>query len=459
MTGLEQLELWSLWVGGSAALLVLLIVLAGIQRGLKRPAGRGTGHPRSLRRSPIYYPLAAIGFFGLVWLLWLPLPLTLSASLRICALICGGLLYLSGLGLVLWGRLELGRDYFVSTSRSAALFADHHLVNSGPYAWLRHPMYSGLVLTALGGLLLYRTWAFVFLLVCFLAVLLRIRPEERLLAETFGAEWQAYCRRVPRFLPRPSALLSALRCLPEALKALLETALWFLPATPAYLWVWPNITGTVEDAFQLVAYAWFLAGALWIGLRRWRPTELGLNTRGLGLSLFYGAILIAGRTLVILAVDWEQPAPTFTPPQIIGKALFYLLAVGLSEELLFRGLIYRALLAWRGTGWAVLGSSLAFGLWHVFGQGGLVGITMVFYGLVFALMRWRSGGILGLVIVHGLVDFSAVLLMPSIDVTSFGNIAISRPDWLMLGLALILLLPLLLWVGRKIWQVNNLTEP
>jgi protein-S-isoprenylcysteine O-methyltransferase Ste14/membrane protease YdiL (CAAX protease family) len=449
MTGIEQIELWIRWLGGSVALLVLIIVLAGILRGLRRPAGRETENAHSMRRSPIYYLLAAVGFFGLVWLLWLPLPLDLSVSLRICSLICGGLLYLSGLGLVLWGRLELGKHYFVSTARSAALFADHRLVTSGPYAWMRHPMYSGLALTALGGLLLYRTWAFVFLLICFLAVLLRARPEERVLVETFGEEWQAYCRRVPRFVPRPAALLSALRRLPDAPAALLEIALWFLPAIPAYLWVWPNISGKAEDAFQLVAYAWFLAGALWIGLRRWRPTELGLNTRGLGLSLFYGVILIAGRSLVILAVDWGQPAPTFTPLQIIGKALFYFLAVGLSEELLFRGLIYRALLDWRGMHWAVVGSSLAFGLWHVFGQGPLVGIAMVFYGLIFALLRYRAGGILGLVIVHGLIDFSAVLLMPSLDVASLGYPAIPRPAWMLLGLALILLLPLLLWVGSK----------
>jgi hypothetical protein len=50
---------------------------------------------------------------------------------------------------------------------------------------------------------------------------------------------------------------------------------------------------------------------------------------------------------------------------LIGDVLFYLLLVGVTEELVFRGLMYRALEEWRGTRWAIWGTTIAFGLWHV----------------------------------------------------------------------------------------------
>jgi len=64
---------------------------------------------------------------------------------------------LPGLAFVLWGRLALGRMYFVSTSFGAQLYADHQLVTHEPFAIVRHPMYSGLIAAGIGSLLLYQT--------------------------------------------------------------------------------------------------------------------------------------------------------------------------------------------------------------------------------------------------------------------------------------------------------------
>jgi protein-S-isoprenylcysteine O-methyltransferase Ste14 len=51
-------------------------------------------------------------------------------------------------------------------------------------------------------MLLYRTWATLFLLVTFLAVVFRSRREDQTLAAEFGEQWDAYCREVPAWIPR-----------------------------------------------------------------------------------------------------------------------------------------------------------------------------------------------------------------------------------------------------------------
>lgn len=75
-------------------------------------------------------------------------------------------------------------------------------MTSGPYALVRHPMYLGILLTGLGGILLYRTWTLVFIALTGMGLVLRARREEQVLAAEFGQAWQDYCLRVPVFSPR-----------------------------------------------------------------------------------------------------------------------------------------------------------------------------------------------------------------------------------------------------------------
>jgi protein-S-isoprenylcysteine O-methyltransferase Ste14 len=93
--------------------------------------------------------------------------------------------------------------YFVSTSFGAQLYANHQLVTSGPFTIVRHPMYLGLLIGAVGSLLIYLTWSTVAFTVFAPFVLLRACREERTLAEEFGEQWREYCNRVPAFFPRP----------------------------------------------------------------------------------------------------------------------------------------------------------------------------------------------------------------------------------------------------------------
>jgi protein-S-isoprenylcysteine O-methyltransferase Ste14 len=198
----ESIEAIVRGLGGLLAYGTLAVVLVGIWRGTRRPTGETTGHFAGWLRSPLFYLIDTLLFIGLGMLLWRPIPLALKPWMHTAVLIAGALLYFPGLGLVLWGRLALGREYFVSTGLGAQLFAGHRLVTGGPYAIVRHPMYLGLLLGALGGLLLYQTWTMAAFLIFAPFTLLRARREEKVLAASFGEEWQAYCRRVPAVIPR-----------------------------------------------------------------------------------------------------------------------------------------------------------------------------------------------------------------------------------------------------------------
>jgi protein-S-isoprenylcysteine O-methyltransferase Ste14 len=116
--------------------------------------------------------------------------------------VLGALLYFSGLTLVLWGRLALGKMYDVSSSLGAHLYADHQLVTHGPFAIVRHPMYLGIMMTSLGGLFFYRMWTFLFLSIVFLGLVMRARHEEIVLADEFGEQWETYCQQVPAWIPQ-----------------------------------------------------------------------------------------------------------------------------------------------------------------------------------------------------------------------------------------------------------------
>ncbi|HLA08423.1 MAG TPA: isoprenylcysteine carboxylmethyltransferase family protein [Anaerolineales bacterium] len=147
--------------------------------------------------------IAAIAaFIWLGFLFWIPLPLSLSDAITATLRVIGLTIYLAGLFLTLWARWALGRMYGVSTGSSAPLQAGHQLIQRGPYAIIRHPMYLGYWLVMLGVLLTYRTWTSLALLAMTVpSFRRRAGREESALAASFGKEWQAYATRVPMFIP------------------------------------------------------------------------------------------------------------------------------------------------------------------------------------------------------------------------------------------------------------------
>lgn len=198
---LEVIETVVHWAGGLMAISTLGIVLFGIWRGTRRKVGRTTGLDGTWSGSPWFYLASAVVFSGLSYLGWIRLPWSISQTVRTWMLVAGSLFYFPGMLFVLWGRMSLGKNYFVSTGFGARLFQGHALVTDGPFAIVRHPMYVGLIACAVGALLIYFTWT-TLLFTCFAPfTLIRARREETALAAEFGEQWQEYCRCVPPFFP------------------------------------------------------------------------------------------------------------------------------------------------------------------------------------------------------------------------------------------------------------------
>ena len=202
MDVLGQVELWVGRLGGVAIISALGIIFQGIFMGIRRFREQGGPREPQLLLRPLFYVLGGAAFFAFCWWIWKPLPFNFSAVFRIAGLVVGAPFLFAGIGLIVWGRLELDRQYFVSTGRGAKLFAEHQLVTSGPFAIIRHPMYLGILLVGLGGTLLYRTWTMVFIIFMFLGLQLRTRREEEALSSAFGDQWSEYIRSVPRWLQK-----------------------------------------------------------------------------------------------------------------------------------------------------------------------------------------------------------------------------------------------------------------
>ena len=104
-----------------------------------------------------------------------------------------------GVAIAIWARRHIG-EYW---SSRVALKEDHQLVQSGPYARVRHPIYSGMLLAMIGTGLFVGEWrAVIGVLLVFSAHWQKARREERLLANQFGTAYQDYCGRTGSLIPR-----------------------------------------------------------------------------------------------------------------------------------------------------------------------------------------------------------------------------------------------------------------
>ena len=146
-------------------------------------------------------PTAAVLFAG--WLAWLINPawmewsqLSLPLWLRwagVASAAGGGIFWV-------WALRHLGKNL----TDTVVTRRQHYLVTSGPYRWVRHPFYVGLVLMLFGVSVATASWLIMGLsaLLWFGFLLPRTRIEEGNLIERFGDDYRAYMGRVGRFVPR-----------------------------------------------------------------------------------------------------------------------------------------------------------------------------------------------------------------------------------------------------------------
>jgi protein-S-isoprenylcysteine O-methyltransferase Ste14 len=111
----------------------------------------------------------------------------------------GAGLIASKVAVTVWSIRTLGASY--SYHLSVGLGAG--IVRTGPYRWVRHPMYAARLLATIGIPLAFGAWIClpVFLALDLGAVLYRIREEEKLLAEDFGSAYGEYAEEVGAILP------------------------------------------------------------------------------------------------------------------------------------------------------------------------------------------------------------------------------------------------------------------
>lgn len=128
------------------------------------------------------------------WMAWASV--CLPAWLRWTGVVLG----VVGVLMLAWVHHELGRNF----SGTLHLRTEHTLVTSGPYHWIRHPMYTAFFAITLSFFLLSANWliGIVFLGGLIAVMISRVTKEEQVMATRFGAEYQTWATHTGRFLPR-----------------------------------------------------------------------------------------------------------------------------------------------------------------------------------------------------------------------------------------------------------------
>jgi protein-S-isoprenylcysteine O-methyltransferase Ste14 len=116
-------------------------------------------------------------------------------------LLIGDVLAALGVAFAIWARIHLGRNW----SATVTIRADHGLIRSGPYARIRHPIYTGMMVAVIGTALASDTYrAALGVVLISVSFWLKARREESALSQEFGLRFDEHRRATGMFLPRLS---------------------------------------------------------------------------------------------------------------------------------------------------------------------------------------------------------------------------------------------------------------
>jgi membrane protease YdiL (CAAX protease family) len=148
---------------------------------------------------------------------------------------------------------------------------------------------------------------------------------------------------------------------------------------------------------------------------------LGYGTAALGVRVRLRALpvdlllLVLGPIVGFVQYELLQPralVPELTIESVWLPAAVLVISTAVPEELAFRGLIQRGLWQSLGAGWAVLISAALYAVLHIGYREGMAVLLMFAIGLVFAIVRWRSGSILGVTLGHAGMNVSVFFVWP-----------------------------------------------
>ncbi len=146
-----------------------------------------------------YWVLLLIAYLLLNHGLQLPSPLNMRVLPHAAPVAyTGALLCIAGLSLALWARVILGRNW----SGVVTLKEGHELVERGPYRFVRHPIYTGILTMFFATALVLGHFAgFVGTLLMFVSFWIKLGHEEKLMLQQFPDRYAAYQRRAKRLIP------------------------------------------------------------------------------------------------------------------------------------------------------------------------------------------------------------------------------------------------------------------
>ena len=112
--------------------------------------------------------------------------------------LAGFFVTLAGCSLAAWARITLGANW----SGRPTVKTGHELIVKGPYALVRHPIYTGLLCALAGTILAVDRWRGILgFLIIAASLAIKMRQEERLMEQTFPSEYPAYRKRVKTLVP------------------------------------------------------------------------------------------------------------------------------------------------------------------------------------------------------------------------------------------------------------------
>lgn len=128
---------------------------------------------------------------------WLPSVIVLPNHGRLEA--AAVLLTGAGIAFAIWARIYLGPNW----SSAVSIKVGHQLIRTGPYGWVRHPIYAGLLVALTGTALLRRkSIGFLAIAVFWLGFWIKSGIEEQFLRQRFGQEYLEYTKSTGALIPR-----------------------------------------------------------------------------------------------------------------------------------------------------------------------------------------------------------------------------------------------------------------